>query len=205
MKLAPLSSRFTALPTLKVAEKLLGCYLVRQWEEHELVVQIVETEAYVGEDDKACHAAAGKTRRNEIMYGPPGAAYVYFIYGMHYCLNLVTERDGFPGAVLIRACTPIQGIEAIRIRRPGRKDRELLSGPGRLCAGLAIDRNLNGTDLTSPTSPLFIAKGPPVPKNKVETSSRVGISKSAGEARGYPWRFFIRGDPHVSPGRPTVR
>ena len=204
-ELEPLPPRFLQRPTLVVARHLLGCLLVRVEGRRLLVTRIVETEAYVGQNDKACHAAGGKTPRNEIMFRSPGTAYVYFTYGMHHCLNVVTEEEGFPAAVLLRAAEPVQGLEAIRARRGGRTDRELLSGPGRLCQGLAIDRELNAVDLTAPDSPVWLAEGAEIEDDRVATSGRIGISERAGEARYYPWRFFERGSPFVSKGRPAVQ
>lgn len=189
---SPLPRAFYDRPTLQVARELLGTYLVRRLGEHRLVGRIVETEAYIGEGDPACHAARGRTNRTEIMYGPPGYAYVYFIYGMYYCLNAVTEREGFPAAVLIRALEPVQGIEIMQRHRGHRSIHQLTSGPGKLCQALAIDASLNGADLCGDT--LFILPGEPVPEEAVEITSRIGIS--AGKE--HPWRFFLRGNPCVS-------
>ena len=136
---------FFARPTLLVARELLGQRLVRHWEGQRLAGRIVEVEAYIGMDDLASHARFGKTKRNAAMFGPPGCAYVYLIYGMYACLNLVTEAENFPAAVLIRALEPIEGIEIQQQRRGASVAlRDLARGPGRLCQALAIDRSLDG-------------------------------------------------------------
>lgn len=201
---AILPRSFYDRPTLVVARELLGAYLVkRENAETWSGAMIVETEAYRGRDDKACHAAGGKTARNEVMFGPPGHAYVYFTYGMHHCLNAVTEALEFPAAVLLRAAQPLLNLESMRERRTGRKDRELLAGPGCLCAGLGIDRSFNTVDLTHPDSRLRIVRGQRVPNSAVDTSSRVGLSKHSGDSRFLPWRTFVRDSPYLSRGRPT--
>ena len=154
---------------------------------------IVETEAYIGEHDAACHAAAGRTRRTEPLYGPPGIAYVYFIYGMHWCINAVTRAEGLPSAVLIRALEPLEGIPLMRRRRPkARSDRDLTNGPGKLCAGLGIDRRMNGLSLQR--YPLVIRAGEPVADNDVVITPRIGITQAAD----WPLRFFVRDSAFVS-------
>jgi DNA-3-methyladenine glycosylase len=159
--------------------------------------RIVEAEAYVGEEDEASHASPGPTKRNASMYGPPGYAYVYLIYGMYHCFNVVTGRRGFPAAVLIRALEPIEGLEAMRKRRGGRSDEELTSGPGRLCEALAIDLRFDGVDLCAPGASLFLEVGDPVPDERVATSPRVNV-RGDEAARNMPWRFYIDGNPYVS-------
>lgn len=199
-------SRFLAMPslpraffarnTLSVAGELLGAYLVRVMEDGEVLAgRIVETEAYIGEEDKACHAAHGRTPRNAVMYGPPGHAYVYFIYGMYYCLNVVTEEEGFPAAVLIRALEPVAGIARMRTHRAGRPLHELTSGPGKLCQALAIDRSLNGMDLCA-HSVLFIAPPDAAPEH-IKAGPRIGVRGDA-LARERLWRFYIEGTPFLS-------
>ncbi len=156
----------------------------------------MEVEAYIGEDDAACHAACGRTPRNEAMYGSPGHAYVYFIYGMHHCLNVVTEEEGFPAAVLIRALEPLEGLEIMRRYRSGRPDRELTNGPAKLCQALAIDRGFNGVDLCT-GEVLFIEEGRMVAQEEVGTSPRIGI-KADELAMSVPWRFYLQGNAFVS-------
>jgi DNA-3-methyladenine glycosylase len=182
--------------TLTVARELLGQRLVRVVDGQRLSGLIVEVEAYIGEDDAACHAACGRTPRNEAMYGSPGHAYVYFIYGMHHCLNVVTEETGFPAAVLIRALEPLEGLDIMRRYRSGRPDRELTNGPAKLCQALAIDRGFNRVDLCT-GEVLFIEEGRMVAQEEVGTSPRIGIK--AGElAMSVPWRFYLQGNAFVS-------
>jgi DNA-3-methyladenine glycosylase len=157
---------------------------------------IVEVEAYIGESDAACHAARGRTPRNEVMYGPPGHAYVYFIYGMHHCLNVVTEEEGFPAAVLIRALEPLEGLEIMRRHRSGKPDRELANGPARLCQAMAIERGFNGVDLCTGEA-LFIEEGRMVAQEEIGASPRIGI-KADELARSVPWRFYLQGNDFVS-------
>jgi DNA-3-methyladenine glycosylase len=200
-----LGRTFFSAPTLTVARALLGKRLVRIAGGRRTVGVIVETEAYIGEDDLACHAAAGRTTRNAVMYGAPGHAYVYFVYGMHHCLNIVTESPGHPAAVLIRALVPAEGIGLIAERRglaerlrtelqrpagagkgPGPALRSLLNGPGKLCAGLAIDRELNGESLLG--SRLFLEQGRL--RGRIHATPRIGVDY-AGDWREKPWRFLI--------------
>ena len=196
MQWQPLPRAFFDRPTVLVAKELLGQLLVRQWKKQWLVGRIVETEAYIGENDPACHAARGLTPRNAVMYGPPGFAYIYFIYGMYYCLNVVTEREGFPAAVLIRAIEPIEGVPIMQQLRGVEKIEQLASGPGKLCQALQLDRHLNGVDLCK-VGPLFIAAGEPVPSSDIVTAPRVGIR----EGKEHLWRFYIRHNAHVSRAR----
>ncbi len=154
---------------------------------------IVETEAYIGEHDAACHAAVGRTRRTEPLYGPPGIAYVYFIYGMHWCINAVTRAEGLPSAVLIRALEPLKGIPLMRRRRPkARSDRDLTNGPGKLCEALGIDRRMNG--LPFQRYPVVIRAGDRVLDNDVVITPRIGITQAAD----WPLRYLIRGNAFVS-------
>ncbi len=192
----PLPRAFYDRDTVQVARDLLGALLVRRYRGHLLVGRIVETEAYVGLDDTASHAAVGRTERNAVMFGPPGFAYVYVIYGMHHCLNVVTEREGFPAAVLIRALEPLQGREVMRALRAGRPDGELTNGPGKLCQALAIDLNLYGHDLTTGTR-LWIAEGGLRPGEEVVSGPRVGV-RGDRRALTVPWRFAVLGNPWVS-------
>ena len=163
-------------PTVTVARSLIGKYLVRSIDGRMLAGKIVEVEAYVGPQDKACHASKGRTPRTEVLFGPPGVAYVYLIYGMYHCLNVVTEREEFPSAILIRAIE-IEG--------------ELIDGPGRLCRALQIDRRLNRVDLTTGESLWFEDQGILVEKGDVGAHPRVGVDY-AGEWAKKPWRFRLR-------------
>jgi len=182
--------------TLTVARELLGKRLVRVVDGQRLSGLIVEVEAYIGEDDAACHAACGRTPRNEAMYGSPGHAYVYFIYGMHHCLNAVTEEEGFPAAVLIRALEPMEGLEIMRLHRPGRPDGELTNGPAKLCQAMVIDRSFNQVDLCA-GEVLFIEESRMVAQKEVGTSPRIGI-KADELAMSVPWRFYLQGNAFVS-------
>jgi len=180
--------------TLDVARQLLGKYLVRRHTDGMTIGRIVETEAYVGPLDKACHASRGRTRRTEVMFGRAGHAYVYMIYGFHFMLNIVTEAVDFPAAVLIRAVEPIKGIDLMRERRGIEEPRHLASGPGKLCEAFAIDRTLNGSDLCG--SVLYVRDdGDSVPG--VVTRPRIGVDY-AGRWKHKPWRFLIRGNSFVS-------
>jgi DNA-3-methyladenine glycosylase len=192
-----LSRDFFAHDTLTVARALLGQRLVRLLNGERLVGRIVEVEAYVGEDDQASHAHPGRTSRNAPMYGPPGHAYVYFIYGMHHCLNVVTGREGYPAAVLIRALEPLEGIEEMRARRNGRPDEQLTSGPARLCQALGIDRGFDGANLCAPDALLFLEEGVSIPDKAVATGPRVGV-RGDEVALTVPWRFYVRDNRYVS-------
>ena len=178
-------------PTLTVAQDLLGAILVRKTNTHLLTGMVVETEAYVGEDDPASHAYGGMTARNKLMYGPAGLAYIYFIYGNHYCLNFVTEPEGFPAAVLIRALQPLAGLEQMFENRSRVKyEIQLCNGPGKLCQALRIDQKLNGISLAS--SQLFLLAGnSSVP---IGNSPRIGIS----QGRDRKWRYYIKNNAYVS-------
>jgi DNA-3-methyladenine glycosylase len=180
--------------TVDVARQLLGKYLVRIHAEGNTVGRIVETEAYVGPHDLACHASKGRTARTEVMFGPAGHAYVYFIYGFHNMLNLVTEAKDFPAAVLIRAAEPVDGIELMRARRKSHALRNLASGPGKLCQAFAVDRLLNGASLSSHV--LYVEdRGEPVPK--FQAGPRIGVDY-AGRWKDKPYRFLVRGSEYVS-------
>ena len=163
-------------PTLIVARSLVGKYLIRCIEGREIAGKIVEVEAYVGPRDKACHASKGRTQRTDVMFGPGGVAYVYLIYGMYHCLNVVTEREGFPSAVLIRA------IEI---------DGKLIDGPGRLCRALQIDRRLNRADLTTGESLWFEDRGEVVRRGTIGAHPRIGVDYADKWAEKL-WRFRLR-------------
>jgi DNA-3-methyladenine glycosylase len=204
----PLVRAFYARDPRRVARELLGKVLVRHENSRQfpspLTARIVEVEAYLGENDPAAHSAAGRTARNSVLFGPPGYAYIYFIYGNHYCLNVSCEPEGRAGGVLFRALEPLSGLEEMARGRglaiPDSnhaltKDLiKLTSGPGRLCEAFSITRARdNGCDLTSPASPLWIgddgyrARG-------IQTTPRIGISKAADK----PLRYLIAGNPFVS-------
>lgn len=189
-----LSRSFYEQSTIGVAKQLLGKFLVRRHSDGTTVGRIVETEAYIGPQDLACHASRGRTNRTEVMFGPAGHAYVYFIYGFHYMLNLVTESKDYPAAVLIRAVEPLQGIDLMQRRRNNGSLRNLASGPGKLCQAFAIDRSLNGADLCG--NVIFVEdRGEPVPK--FWATPRIGVDY-AGKWKHKPYRFLIRGNEFVS-------
>jgi DNA-3-methyladenine glycosylase len=182
----PLPRAFYERDTEAVARGLLGQRLVRALNGQRLSGLICETEAYRGPDDQASHAYR-RTPRSAIMYGPPGVAYVYFIYGMHHCLNAVTECAGRPGAVLIRGIFPAEGIAIMRGLRPGIADRHLADGPGKLCQALGITAALNGVELMG-ASELVIAAGAQVEAREVIATPRIGV-RGDEETRIRPWRF----------------
>ena len=181
----PLPRDFYNRPTLTIARELLGARLVRILDGVRLAGTIIEAEAYIGEEDLGCHAKAGKTQRNAVMYGPPGHAYVYFTYGMHWMLNAVTEKPGFPAAVLIRAICPVEGLEVISARRNGGDTL----GPAKLTQALGIGAALNGVDLGDPASGLWIEAGTPVAEADVITGPRVGLFTVPEPWKSIPWRF----------------
>ena len=185
-----LDRKFYHRDTLCVARDLLGKKLVRQINGLELAGMIVETEAYCGRADSACHAHRGKTLRNAVMFGKPGHAYVYFTYGMHYMLNLVTEDEEQPCAVLIRAILPLSGIEEMEARRK-RKGTELTNGPAKLCQALSIDKSLNGWDLTLGHE-LWVEDYKKIPDSKIITTPRIGIDYAHQKDREALWRFLIK-------------
>lgn len=189
--------------TVKIAQDLLGCYLVRIWHSEMLVCRITETEAYVGSIDKACHAYGyRKTVRNEVMFGPPGHAYIYLIYGMYHCLNFTTNAEGEPEAVLLRGLSPVYGVERMVQLRYGKSLSELsnyqkkhfLNGPGKCCKALDLDRSYNSEDLCG--NNLFICRnlsdiGLPEEQKEftIHCGKRIGIDY-AEEAKDFPWRFW---------------
>jgi len=180
--------------TIDVAKQLLGKYLVRKHVDGKTIGRIVETEAYVGPQDLACHASKGRTARTEVMFGPAGHAYVYFIYGFYNMLNLVTETKDYPAAVLIRAVEPVAGIELMIARRRSNLLRNLASGPGKLCQAFAVDRSLNGANLNG--NILYVEdRGEPAPKFRA--TSRIGVDY-AGKWKNKPFRFLIPSSEFVS-------
>lgn len=206
---APVPRSFFARDSRRVARQLLGKVLVRESAGIRLAARIVELEAYLGEKDPAAHAAAGPTMRNAVLFGPPGYAYIYFIYGNHYCLNVSCETEGKAGSVLFRALEPLTGIEemarARQVELRGTQDwLKLTSGPGRLCQAFGITRSAdNGRDLTSPASGLWISDDGFRPR-AVTVTPRVGITKAAD----MPLRYLVTGNPFVSRasfGTPTKK
>jgi len=193
-RLAPLPRSFYARPVLSVARDAIGKILVHETPAGRVAGRIVEAEAYRGPEDRAAHSYGGRrTARTEAMFGPPGFAYVFFVYGMHWHVNLVTTADETPHAVLIRAVEPLAGVELMAERRglaPG--DPNLTNGPGKLCEAFAIDKRCYGLDLCKP--PLFLSDGP---RGKVARSPRIGVDY-AGAWAARPWRFFEAANPFVS-------
>lgn len=191
MKILPRS--FYARNTLTVAKELLGKHLVRQNQGEKITGKIVEVEAYRGFDDPASHAYKGKTIRNQVMFGKPGCAYVYFIYGNHYCLNVTTEKEGVPGAVLIRALEPISGIKSMMKNRKTKEVANLTNGPGKLTKALNITKAQNELDLTK-NGKLFICKPDLTETIEIACSTRIGVKAGAEKA----WRFYIKNNKFVS-------
>jgi len=190
----PFAAGFYDRATGIVARELLGAVLEHRTAEGTVRGRIVETEAYLGPDDPACHAAAGVTERTRILHGPPGHAYVYFIYGMHWCFNAVTREAGHGSAVLVRALEPLSGLALMRRRREIDDDVGLTSGPARLCEAFAIGRSQNGVRLDR--GPLRILQGLSVPDESVLVTPRIGIRKAAD----WPLRFLVKQNAFVSKG-----
>jgi DNA-3-methyladenine glycosylase len=184
-----LPREFYNRPTLTVARELIGARLVRLLDGMKLVSLITETEAYISQRDLACHAKAGLTPRTKVMFGEPGHAYVYFTYGNHWMLNVVTEREGFPAAVLIRAIQPIEGTEIMSERRLGRDT----FGPGKLTQAMGITKSENGADLTETSSGLWIEAGVQVLNKAVTKGPRVGLNSTPEPWLSKPWRFLVKG------------
>ncbi|MFC5264823.1 DNA-3-methyladenine glycosylase [Kribbella qitaiheensis] len=228
----PVPRALLADPVLEVAPRLLGMVLRRTTDEGTVAVRLTEVEAYDGPNDPGSHAYRGETARNAVMFGPPGFLYVYFTYGMHFCMNVSAGPDGQPSAILFRAGEIVEGVELARKRRgqpdtpqvkfnqstgfnrpggvlPGKvpassrvkadPDRDLARGPARLCVVLGIDRGANGSDLLDPGSPIQLLEGPGF-EGEPSTGPRVGLREAADR----PWRFWIPGDPTVSPYRPHL-
>jgi len=187
--MAVLDRSFFIRPVQLVARDLLGCRLIRLIGGQRVGGLIIETEAYDGEEDQACHAHSGRTSRNAVMYAEGGHAYVYFTYGMHWMLNCVAGPAGYPAAALIRAIYPTEGLPIIASRRPGFIQKDWCSGPARLTKALAIDGSCNGADLCSPAGALFIESGVPLPDIAITTAPRVGIQYAPEPWRSQPWRF----------------
>jgi DNA-3-methyladenine glycosylase len=215
-----LPREFFARPALEAAPALLGCVIEHETPEGLVAAAVTEVEAYEGSADPASHAYRGRTPRNAVMFGPPGHAYVYFTYGMHFCVNMVCLREGTASAVLLRAGRVVEGValatrrrSAAAPRRPGAAElariaprgvgeRDLARGPARLCQALAIGRSLDGADVCDPASPLRMrgAAAPPAGPERISTGPRVGVSSCARR----PWRFWLTDDPTVSPYRAHV-
>ncbi len=216
-----ISRGFFARHAVEVAPDLLGCVLEHQTADGLVAVELTEVEAYAGRSDPASHAYRGKTARNAVMFGPPGHAYVYFTYGMHFCVNMVClGEEGSASAVLLRAGAIIAGVDLAWARRTRGAvrvaDRDLARGPARLCQALGIDRSLDGADVCAAASPLRVSTGarnsprsenmpargddPAGTPRRIATGPRVGVSSAAE----IPWRFWFEGDPTVSQYRPHV-
>ena len=184
---------FFSKSTLEVARGLLGCYLVRRMGNRVIRVRIIETEAYVGPKDKASHASRGSTPRTQVMFGKPGYLYVYLVYGMHYCLNVVTEREGYPAAVLIRGCRlPRQPRMSILVPYGTKIDNKefVINGPGKACRALKIDKRLNGEDSVV-SRQLWFERGKLRRGESIASGKRIGVAY-AGAWQHKPWRFWIK-------------
>ena len=178
-------------PALQVARDLLGTRLVRVDQGRRIAGIILETEAYRGEQDLGCHCRAGRTPRTQVMYGPPGHAYVYFTYGMHWMLNFVVEEADFPAAILIRAIQPVEGENLIAGRRGSQPRSRWTNGPAKICQALDIDKRFNGADLCAPQAKLFVERGQPIPDGRVTTGPRVGLNTVPEPWKSVPWRFLV--------------
>ena len=190
----PINRRFYTRDTLKVAKAILGKVLVRRTPLEVFTGKIVETESYRGTDDPASHSFRGKTNRNEVMFGKPGITYVYFTYGNHHCLNIVTERTDIPAAVLIRSIEPLKGIETMKRNRSVEKIIDVASGPGKLTKAFQITREDNNIDVTDFSSNISIHTPVEEKSFQIVQTTRIGIRL----AQEFPWRFYIKENPHVS-------
>ncbi|MEC3993319.1 DNA-3-methyladenine glycosylase [Actinacidiphila sp. DG2A-62] len=195
----PLARAFFDRPVLEIAPDLLGRVLVRSTPHGPIELRLTEVEAYDGPNDPGSHAYRGRTDRNAVMFGPPGHAYVYFTYGMWHCLNLVCGPEGRAAGILLRAGEIVQGAELARAHRPtSRKDSDLAQGPARLATALSVGRDLNGSDACSGDGPFRVLTGTPPPPALIRTGPRTGVG---GDGATHPWRYWIDGDPTVSPYR----
>lgn len=200
MKLPPpLPRAFYQRPVIDLAQALLGTQLISQLDDRLASGVIVETEAYGGPADLASHARAGLTRRTATMFGPAGHAYVYLVYGMHQCLNVVAEREGEAGAVLLRALQPVDGAELMRERRrrPSDPAERLAAGPARLAQAMGVTRALDGHDLTIGRE-LWLAEGDGAPRSEVASGPRIGVDYAGAGWAERPWRFWLRDHPAIS-------
>jgi DNA-3-methyladenine glycosylase len=195
------SRRDLAVEAVAAARALLGATLVSDHPDGTVAVRLTEVEAYAGAEDPGSHAFRGRTPRNAVMFGPAGYAYVYFSYGMHWCLNVSCGPEGAPGAVLLRGGEVIQGLDLARTRRPKARDRDLARGPARLTMALGVSRSENGLDLLAAHSPLRLAARGSVGDDAVVWGPRVGV---AGDGAVTPWRAWLRDEPTVSAYRPAV-
>lgn len=193
--------RDLAVDPVRAARALLGATVVRDHPEGPVTLRLTEVEAYAGAEDPGSHAFRGRTGRNAVMFGPAGHAYVYFTYGMHWCLNVVCGADGDGAAVLLRAGEVVGGVELARARRPRARDRDLARGPARLATALAVTGEHNGLDLLAADSPLRLVSRAPIADAAVSWGPRVGVS---GAGAPTAWRAWLTGDPTVSPYRPAV-
>lgn len=189
--MSALSQDYFSRDAVTIARDLLGKPLLRQLDGHLIGGIIIETEAYVGEEDTACHAAKGRTERTQVMYGLPGHYYVYLIYGMYHMLNIVTGREGQPQAVLIRALHPLQGVMQMQALRGGVATKKLSDGPGKLCQALDINRSFNGLSVEG--NDLWLEDATPVDDAAVIAGPRVGIGYATEEDQQKPWRFLLQG------------
>lgn len=177
--------------SVDAAQQLLGCFIVRDLPQGQVVVKIVEVEAY-HQDDAASHSYRGETTPTKTMFGPSGHLYVYFTYGMHCCCNVVTSGAGVGAGALIRAVEPVQGEDILAINRSGRSGRDLTNGPAKLCQAMSIDLKMNGHNLRQ--SPMRLVAGQPVDYDEIVASPRIGISREVDRL----WRFYIKDNPYVS-------
>jgi DNA-3-methyladenine glycosylase len=198
----PLPRSFYDRDVQQVARDLLGALVVTGSGGDRVVVRLTEVEAYAGETDPSSHAFRGKTARNATMFGPPGGLYVYFTYGMHFCMNLACGPEGLARAVLMRAGEVVAGVDVARARRPRIAERDWARGPARLTRTLAVDGSYDGTDVTDRSSLLTVLRGEPVANDAVRTGPRVGV---AGGGAASPWRYWVDGERTVSAYRPAVR
>ena len=186
---------FFERPTLEVARDLLGQHLVKLEDDGSRISGLIcETEAYIGTEDDGCHARSGLTSRNRSMWGPAGFSYVFFTYGMHWMFNLVTEKVGFPAAVLLRAVIPRDGQEHMRKRRVGQPRKRWTDGPAKLCQAFGIDGQHDGLDVCHADAPIFVEKSPRIADSSVTVGPRVGLIRVAEPWKSIPWRFHVSGE-----------
>ena len=191
---------FFSQHALKAARRLLGMRLVRIESQTRISGIIIETEAYRGEEDLGCHCRSGRTPRTQVMYGPPGYAYVYFTYGQHWMLNFVVEREGYPAAILIRGIQPDGGIQSIASRRAKQPPAQWTNGPAKICQALNIDKSFNGADICAPDAQLYVEESVSIPESCVTTGPRVGLNTVPEPWKSIPWRFLVTDYPFDSLG-----